>query len=546
MGTYLLATVALQFTAYFVLVVSLQYIGGAFQDDFGGASDEPSHYVTALMVRNYIAAGLPHQPMRFAEDFYLHYPKMAMGHWPPAAYVLFAIWMLIFGAGRTSVLLLLALLNAACALLLFRAARGVLSLLAAQLIAIAFLLLPQVQSHAAMVMLEVLLTLVSFGAVLAFDRWLHRDTWANAGWFGLLAATSILTKGNGWVLLLVPLISLVLLRDLRRMLSPRLFFALAIIALTCVPFTLWSMHMVKDGWDADTWTLQFTVRAIPNISRFMLDTVGVVLALCALVGVWTKVIVPFWNRSIENFWAVMAGYIGGVWLFHVMVPTSLEPRKILMAVPALLLFAGAGIDSIAEALPAGIGLQKRQALVGAGIALGFLLLTFQIPRAYCSGFVRAVQFLRAKPELNDVGFFVSSASDGEGRFIAEVANLETLPQHVVIRATKALAKTNWLMTKYQLRDSSPAEVGDLLNGYGVAVVVLHSDAPQGGPIHHQLVSALLKGSHEWQRIYSDYPHCSRHNSSEEIAIYSYRPDPTRKLRHVEVDLENKLGRTLQR
>jgi hypothetical protein len=537
---------ALQLVVYFALVVSLQYLGGTFRDDFGGASDEPSHYVTALMVRNYIAAGLPHQPMRFAEDFYLHYPKMAMGHWPPAAYVLFAIWMLTFGAGRTSVLLLLALLNAACALLLFRAARRVLSLSAAHLVAITFLLLPQVQSHAAMVMLEVPLTLVSFITVLVFDRWLHSDTWANAGWFGLLAATSILTKGNGWALLLLPLISLLLLRDLRRMLNPRLFFALTIISLTCVPFTLWSMHMVKDGWDADTWTLQFTVKAIPNISRFMLDTIGVVLALCFLVGFWTKVIVPFWNRRIENFWAVIAGYVGGVWLFHVLVPTSLEPRKVLMAVPALLLLAGAGIDSITEALPSGIGVQRRQALVVAGVVLGFCLLTFQIPRAYCSGFVRAVQFLRAKPELKDVGFFISSATDGEGRLIAEVANQEIWPQHVVIRATKALAKTNWLMTKYQLRDNTPAEVADLLNKYGVAVVVLHSDAPQGGPIHHQLVSTLLKESRDWQTIYSDNPHCSRHNNGEEIVVYSYRPDPSRKLRYVEADLENKLGRTLHR
>ncbi len=536
----------LQFGIYLALAVSLQYSSGAFQDDFGGASDEPSHYVTALMVRNYMAAGLPHGPMRFAEDFYIHYPKMAMGHWPPAAYVMFAIWMLTFGAGRTSVLLLLAVLNAVCALLLFRAARRAMSLPAAHLVAVALILCPDVQLHTAMVMLEVPLMLTGFAAVLAFDRWLERDTWANAAWFGLLTAACILTKGNGWALLLVPFIALLML-DLRRIVNPRMLLAAAIIVPTCVPFTLWSIHMVKGGWDADSWTLGFTLRAMPQVSRFMFDIVGAALGLCSVAGLWTKVIVPFWNHRVESFWAAVAAYVAGVWLFHVIVPRGLEPRYLLMAAPALLLFAGAGIDWMTSALPSGIGLHKRQMFVAASVALGFFGVTFQIPRAFCPGFVRAVQFLLTKPEFSGVGFFVSSATDGEGRFIGELASREIWPQHVVIRATKALAKSNWLMSKYQLRCNTPAEVGNLLDKFGAAVVVLHNDAKQTRPpMHHELVSTLLKDSPDWQRIYSDQPHCSRHGNGEEIAVYSYRPNPSRKLYHVEVDLENKIGRTLQR
>jgi hypothetical protein len=420
------------------------------------------------------------------------------------------------------------------------------SVIAAHLVAIALLLLPEVQSHTGMVMLEVPLTLASFAAVLAFDRWLESATWANAGWFGLLAGISIMTKGNGWALLLVPFIASLLLRNPRRILSPSILLSAAIIGLVCVPFTLWSMHMVQDGWDAATWTWQFTLKAIPLISRFLFGTVGVVLALCCVVGFWTKVFRPFWNRRIESFWAVMAAYVGGVWLFHVMVPTSIEPRKVLMAAPALLLFAGAGIDWITGTLPLHIGVQKRQVFVGASVALGFVAFTFQIPRSYCIGFVRAAQFLLAKSEFKEAGFFVSSASDGEGRFIAEVASREVWPQHFVIRANKALARTNWLMNQYQLRCNTPAEVADLLDKFGVAIVILHNDRTQVGPIHHQLVSALLKQSSDWQRIYSDRPYCRRHGNDEEIAIYSYRPNPLRKLYHVEVDLENKIGRPLQR
>ena len=52
--------------------------------------------MTGLMVRDYIAAGFPDSPFRFAENYYLHYPKVAIGHWPPVFYSIQAAWMLIF------------------------------------------------------------------------------------------------------------------------------------------------------------------------------------------------------------------------------------------------------------------------------------------------------------------------------------------------------------------------------------------------------------------------------------------------------------------
>src|SRR5262249_53137559 len=122
------AFAAVQLTLYFALAVILQSASGAYRDDFSGYNDEPSHYTTALMVRDYFAAGFPHGAMRFAENFYVHYPKMALGHWPPAAYIVFGIWMILFGGGRIPALLLLALFTAVSALLLFLAARRVLSL----------------------------------------------------------------------------------------------------------------------------------------------------------------------------------------------------------------------------------------------------------------------------------------------------------------------------------------------------------------------------------------------------------------------------------
>ena len=532
-----------QLSVYVAIAIALQYASGAHLDDFSAYNDEPSHYVTALMVRDYFAAGLPRGPMLFAENFYIHYPKMAMGHWPPAAYSLFAIWMLVFGAGRSSALLLMAVLTGACSLLLFTAAKRVLARGSSHLIAFVFLLLPLVQRHNAMIMLEIPLMLVSLAAMLAMVTLVERDRWADAVSWSLLSVAAIMTKGDGLALVLMLAIALLLLRDLRRLLRPMMLVALMIIAIACGPFTLWSKAMVRDGLGSPGWRFFFS--ALPQLAGFLVGFLGAGLSVCAGVGVWRKLLLPLHNRCLEPFWAVMGSSIFSVWIFHAVVPSSVEPRMIFMAAPALLLFAGAGVDRLVIRLPHRMPLPRRQIIAPALVAIAFLVTTFEVPRGYCQGFVRAVDFLLAEPKLKEVGLMVSSNTDGEGRFIAEVASHEASPQRLLIRSSKALVKTNWLLTDYQLRATTTGQVSDILNRLSIGILVVHNEPKRETHTHHQLLVTMLKENPDWQPIYSDHVRCSRHTEGEEIVIYSYKPDPFRKAANVEVDLENKIGRTLR-
>jgi len=216
-----------------------------------------------------------------------------------------------------------------------------------------------------------------------------------------------------------------------------------------------------------------------------------------------------------------------------------------MAAPALLLFAGAGVDSLVLLLPHRMPLHRRQIMAPALVALAFFAITFEVPRGYCQGFVRAVDFLLAEPKLDDVGLMVSSNTDGEGRFIAEVASHEPSPRRVLIRSSKALVKTNWQLTDYQLRATTTGQVRDILNRLSISVLVVHNEPMREAHTHHRLLLAMLKENPDWQPIYTDHVRCSRHTQGEEIVIYSYKPDPFRKAANVEVDLENKIGRTLR-
>src|SRR5512137_1938426 len=100
----------------FAVAVAFQWVGGAYQSEFGSHPDEAAHYVTGLVMRDYLAAGLPGNPLTYAKQYYQHYPKVALGHWPPVFYVLQSVWTLLFTPSPASVLLLMALLTALAAL----------------------------------------------------------------------------------------------------------------------------------------------------------------------------------------------------------------------------------------------------------------------------------------------------------------------------------------------------------------------------------------------------------------------------------------------
>jgi hypothetical protein len=90
-------------------VVTLQVLGGAYASGFGGYPDEPAHLVTSLMVRDFVAGLHFRHPWQFAQQYYLHYPKVAIGVWPPVFYGALGAWFLIIGASRGAAIMFIAM-----------------------------------------------------------------------------------------------------------------------------------------------------------------------------------------------------------------------------------------------------------------------------------------------------------------------------------------------------------------------------------------------------------------------------------------------------
>lgn len=226
---------AAAFAACLVLSVVLQLENRGYSSDFAGHPDEAAHVVTGLMVRDYVAGGFvaqPH-PLRYAERYVESYPKVALGHYPPVFYAVEGCWLLL-GDSAFMVMLLQALLTAACGALTFAVGRQFLPAVAAASGALLFCLLPLTQQYTAIVMSDMLLATLCLAATAVFVSFINRETARLSLLFGLLAAGAILTKASGLLLALVPPLLIVaggrfgLLRSYKLWLAPAPVIALAL------------------------------------------------------------------------------------------------------------------------------------------------------------------------------------------------------------------------------------------------------------------------------------------------------------------------------
>jgi dolichyl-phosphate-mannose-protein mannosyltransferase len=220
----------------FGLTVLLQARSGAFRSEFSAHPDESAHYLTGLMVREYVAAGAPQPPVQFAQDYYVHYPKVAIGHWPPVFYVLQAAWTLLFSPSRVSLLLLMASLTTALATTLYLALRDEVGRLIGLTAALLLPALPVMQKASGMLMAEIPLALFSLWAALALGRFLDSGRIQDAVCFGLATAAAIMTKGNALALVLVTPLAVGLSGRWGRLTRPSLWSAGALVAVLCGPW----------------------------------------------------------------------------------------------------------------------------------------------------------------------------------------------------------------------------------------------------------------------------------------------------------------------
>jgi hypothetical protein len=490
----------------FATVVLLQWRAGAFTAELSGYPDEASHYMSGVLVRDYIASGLPVNPMSFASNFYLHYPYLAIGHWPPLFYIIEGAWMLLFSSSRLSVMLLMAVITTVLAVSIFEIVRREFGITTAAIAAVIMICQPLVQQYTAMVMLETLLALLALWAAVCSGRYFDTGKWQDSVWFGALATLAILTKANGFELALIP--PIVLLATRRFYVLRRLSFWLpvVVVGLIGLPWHVETMYLMLPTFTAESgW--KFTSQALVFYSAAEWQALGIALTVLALLGLFAKVILPFRTGGVEGRWAAITSLPLAVVIFHSILSAGLEVRYLVTAVAPILLLACAGARFVTVRLAKhGVSRLGKGNLIFAAAALVFFATSFAITPKQSYGFGPIAGRITSDPAFHNSLVLVSSETNfGEGIFVSELAMRNHALDQVVVRASKVLAVNTWnqaLDPNYRPFYSSAQDVAQCLSEVPVRAVILDTSAGVKTYAHHQQLVEMIAGRPDRWRMLS--------------------------------------------
>lgn len=538
----------------FLLCLGLSCRSGLLHSEFGRYQDEGMHYVTGLLVQDFLSSGEWSSPMHFARQYYLHLPKVALGNWPPGFSLMQAIWGLIFGVSRTSMLFGMIVLTTWLAFLVYRAGQQYYGPLGGMLGSVFLIAAPLTQEQTAMVMAEIPLAAASFLAICAFIRFVESTRPRDAVAFALWAASAIMIKGNGWVVVLAAPLILLFTREFRLLRSSWLWVSGLLIGVLCVPYTLFTMHIVTRGWDVRTFPgFAYEWASLGIHLGFVARLLGVPIATIALIGA----IASLSRRGPapshgDIFWKAMVIYALAIVVFHVAIPSSIEPRKVYQIMPVMCLLALAGLDATAAGLRAFLHNASRALLnwirpAVAGVAcLLFFVTGFSVLPQYVPGFGLTVESLIARPETRGAAILISSNpqwADSEAALIAEWAERRRNDGTFLIRGTKLLshpAPTVAGQPEFALDFTTQAAVLNALSAIPVSFVILHTTAARISYPHHALLKAALEGdAAEWELIYHTNRHLEGLSETHDIEVYRYRKSLAGAPIHYSVDLLGK-------
>jgi len=537
------------FLGLWVMVTSLQWCSGGFAGAFGSEADEPSHYVTGLMIRDYIGAGFPGSPMEFAENFYLHYPRVAFGLWPPLFHFAYGAWMFVFGDHRESVLALLATVTAFWGYAFFRILKPRfgfgLSLMAAFLL----ISLPAVQSGAVTVMLDMAAALAIFAAMVQYGRFLNTESDRDALVFGLYAALAALVKYNGLMLALLPPLC-ILLTGRYFLLRRRSFWLPAAVVLVFAGPWYFAMrglvfYAADPGGAVDTLGNMAAGNALElvRLGGPLLFAAAIAGAGLAIRNSRRRFNHDFAGGGQANLHIAAVGILGCTWLFHTVLYPIQGARYHLPAAASLILLALLALTAAVRALRLRMPVSRRPMEIAAMMMLLFpyAAFTFHVPRKNTKEFVTVAERILSLSLPAGSVILVASDAIGEGMFVSEIAMRGPRNRYFVARSSKFLALQTLMGQGYQSLFNNGPELMSALDRVPVSMVVLDDSVLRETGKHGPLLAKLPGEFPDRWKLLDTVPK----ESGGQIRMYKLKGNETKPFNRLSIDMRYTLGRTIE-
>jgi glycosyltransferase involved in cell wall biosynthesis len=441
-------------------LLAVQISGGAFESEFGGHPDEAAHFVSGLMIYDYLVA-FPRDPVAWAEQYYLHYPKVAIGHWPPGYHVLEALWWLIWGPSRFTAMLLQWAVGFAAASMLYRLIRSFLPLPVTVAILALMIAAPIFQESLEQTMADLCCLLCSVLVMHASVRLVQRQDRTALSQVVLWLLAAAMIKGTAVFLVPVPVIALLASRQpIRIPIGWLLFAGGGVLAASGLYFAMGGVA----AWGGISTNVPWPGRLIGHVAGW---------------GFLAVAVLGLGRNSLALVAGAMIASMLGVSLA---VRAVREERHWIIVLPAILVLAGLGFARF-----------RSPWIKGLLLAAGLALYPYSWQRQPHSGFRVLLRRLKRPARM-----LVSSAGTGEGPWIAVTSLTERRPSSFVTRATKVLVEEGWNGEGYHLLTPSTDAILRRLDELALDTVILDTPAVQHLPPHHILLRDAMRNSPAWK------------------------------------------------
>jgi len=442
------------------------WVTGAAGAGFSGA-DESAHFLNSYFVAFYGQTAFGENPLAFATEFYLHYPKISIGHWPPAYYGLVAPFFLVAPPTPAAAFALNLFVSALPAL-------GVAALLAkldgrraAPAGVLVWALTPLALEGQAFLMLDQALAACAVAATIAWLAFAERQSWPRIILFAGLAALAILIKGNGWLLVFVPPLHILLTGRWRLLASPLLYAGAAFGGLLVTPWYLATAGIAADGFNYEM-GLGYAWKALAFNAGIMFDNVGPI----GFAFAGTAVLAEYRDRrATPGRWTVAAACIAlilATLALQSLVPVDIADRYMAPALPPLVVLILVGAARMVKAIA-----RPRLKWAAASVACVALLLpgTLHLAARAPKADLRLEQ-AAAIATRHPGAWLIDGGSGAEGAFIAAMAVRDSRLEHYTVRGSKLLAHSDFMGSDYRLKFADAAAVAGELARLGVGGIVL--------------------------------------------------------------------------
>jgi len=445
-----------------VVLALLQWTSGAWTAEFDGYPDESAQFVTGRMVWEYLRALPSGSPIAWANQYYIHYPKVAMGHWPPGYHLAEALWSLPFGSSRMSAMWLQWFLGLAALTSLYVLVRTRLPLAVTCGILFFALATPVFQQGLEQTMSELACMLCSILFMHGVLRLLESPDRFAINLVVFSFAALAFTKGTAVCLLPVPVLAVLAggrsfpWHALRR----RIALAACVLAACVLWFALTTNALY---WGGMTTSMQWP---IPSLVK--------------LTG-WGFLALALFGCKREPLPVVAASMIASAIAISSIVRAMNEPRHWIIVLPPILLLSGYGLMRVRPMI--------RPLLAFPALVLFPWLWYHQVPTGY--------RQLLKQIHLPARMLVSSGRISGEGAWIAEVAIAERYPASLVARSSKVLAEMGWNGENYRLLVHSGDDVKRRLDELAVEVVIVDAPLLFARP-DQVLLKDMLENSPGWR------------------------------------------------